>query len=117
MAPNTLRGRLIYYNKELCWLPTTYRDLVKIRKPFTVPLVFPLARELFRPRAFIEDESLHSFVQRRFNSELADYLIDPMCRGICAGDSKEISVRSLLPQVYMAEKGYGSVIRGMQKST
>lgn len=47
---------------------------------------------------------------------MAKYIIDPMCRGICAGDAKEISVRSLLPVMYNAEKKHGSVIKGMLKS-
>ncbi|XP_003740594.1 protoporphyrinogen oxidase [Galendromus occidentalis] len=115
VAPNTLRGRLIYYDNGLHWLPSTFGDLVKIRKPFTVPLIFPVAREILRKPEASEDESLHSFVRRRFNAQLADYVIDPMCRGICAGDSKEISVRSLLPQAFHAEKIYGSVVRGLQK--
>ena len=47
--------------------------------------------------------------------QVAAFLIDPMCRGICAGDAKAISVRSLLPMAYNAEQRHGSVIRGLTK--
>lgn len=39
--------------------------------------------------------------------------MDPMCRGIFAGDIKKLSVKSCLPQVYNLEKESGSVVKGM----
>jgi len=38
-----------------------------------------------------EDDTIYEFIKRRFGSELADYAIDPLVRGICAGDAREIS--------------------------
>ncbi len=32
-----------------------------------------------------EDDSIHNFVKRRFGSDIADYVIDPVIRGICGG--------------------------------
>ncbi|OQR79189.1 protoporphyrinogen oxidase-like [Tropilaelaps mercedesae] len=111
-----LYGRMIYHEGKLLWLPKGPADLFQFCKPFTRPLILPVIKDLFKPKADIEDESLYSFFQRRFNNEVAKYIIDPMCRGICAGDAKEISVRSLLPVAYNAEKQYGSVTRGMAKA-
>ena len=39
--------------------------------------------------------------------------MDPMCRGIFAGDIKKLSMKSCLPQVYNLEKESGSVVKGM----
>ncbi|XP_022654730.1 protoporphyrinogen oxidase-like isoform X3 [Varroa jacobsoni] len=117
VSPTALRGRMIYHEGKLLWLPKGLGDIFRIRKPFSKPLVFPILKELVKPKSDIEDESLYSFVQRRFNDEMAKYIIDPMCRGICAGDAKEISVRSLLPAMYNAEKKHGSVIKGMLKNS
>lgn len=38
-----------------------------------------------------EDDSIYDFVCRRFGKELADFAIDPLVRGICAGDARQIS--------------------------
>ena len=45
--------------------------------------------------------------------QIADYLFDPMCRGIFAGRSDQLSVRSCFPQLYECERDSGSVVRGM----
>ena len=38
-----------------------------------------------------DDDSIYEFVKRRFGRDLADFAIDPMVRGICAGDARQIS--------------------------
>ena len=44
---------------------------------------------------------------------MAEYVIDPMIRGIFAGDVRELSVQSCLPPVYLFEKNHGSLVKGM----
>lgn len=43
-----------------------------------------------------DNESIYDFTVKRFNKELADYVISPMVGGICAGDAKEISASFLV---------------------
>jgi protoporphyrinogen/coproporphyrinogen III oxidase len=59
------------------------------------------------------DESVASFVRRKFSAQLLDRLVGPFVSGIYAGDPERLSVRSAFPQLYEAEKAAGSVIRGM----
>lgn len=60
----------------------------------------------------LEDDSIHNFVHRRFGLELADYIVDPLIRGVTGGDSKSISVKFLLNQLFELEQSHGSVIVG-----
>jgi protoporphyrinogen/coproporphyrinogen III oxidase len=62
------------------------------------------------------DESIAAFVRRKFSAELLDKLVGPFISGIFAGDPEELSLRAAFPQVYEAEKKYGSVIRGMKEA-
>ncbi len=71
-----------------------------------------LLKDLTTPCLEAEDETVDAFTKRRFNSRLADHLIDPLMKGICGGDSKHLSVRSCLPFLWEAEQKSGSVLKG-----
>jgi oxygen-dependent protoporphyrinogen oxidase len=68
-------------------------------------------------RAPENDESIASFVRRKFGEEALDRLVGPFVSGIYAGDPECLSLRSTFPQLYDAEKSSGSVIRGMLRAT
>jgi protoporphyrinogen/coproporphyrinogen III oxidase len=61
-----------------------------------------------------EDESIASFVRRRFGQEAVDYLADPLLAGIHAGDAERLSMRALFPRLLEAERQSGSVIRAFR---
>ena len=65
-------------------------------------------------RAGDADESLASFVGRRFGSEAVDYLAEPLLAGIHAGDVDRLSARALFPRLLEIERRHGSVIRGFR---
>lgn len=74
-----------------------------------------MAAEIAIPRrAGDEDESIGSFVRRRFGDEAVDYLAEPLLAGIHAGDVDRLSVRSLFPRLVDAERTAGSVIRSLR---
>jgi oxygen-dependent protoporphyrinogen oxidase len=74
-----------------------------------------MACEPFIPRAAGDaDESIGSFVRRRFGQEAADYLADPLLAGIHAGDADRLSVRALFPRLVDAEARTGSVLRAFR---
>ena len=76
-----------------------------------------IARDAFgTTRAPQEDESIASFVRRKFGEELLDRLVAPFVSGIYAGDAERISLRAAVPQLYEAEKSTGSAIRGMMRA-
>jgi oxygen-dependent protoporphyrinogen oxidase len=60
------------------------------------------------------DESLASFVRRRFGREAVDYLAEPLLAGIHAGDVDRLSARALFPRLLDVEQTHGSVIRGFR---
>ncbi|MCL2680269.1 MAG: protoporphyrinogen oxidase [Coriobacteriia bacterium] len=58
------------------------------------------------------DESLESFVVRRFGREVLDYLAEPFIGGVHASDPADMSLAATFPQYLDLEQQYGSVIRG-----
>lgn len=76
-----------------------------------------MARDLFgHSQPPEQDESVASFVRRKFSAELLDKLAGPFISGIYAGDPERLSLRSAFPQLHEAEKSAGSVIRGMKRA-
>jgi oxygen-dependent protoporphyrinogen oxidase len=61
-----------------------------------------------------EDESIASFVRRRFGQEAVDFLAEPLLAGIHAGDVDRLSVRALFPRLVDAERQSGSIIRAFR---
>ncbi|MCL2379724.1 MAG: protoporphyrinogen oxidase [Coriobacteriia bacterium] len=58
------------------------------------------------------DESLESFVVRRFGREVLDYLAEPFIGGVHASDPADMSLAATFPMYLDLEEKYGSVIRG-----
>ena len=44
--------------------------------------------------------------------KVAEYLSDPLCRGIFAGDTRLLSLKSCFPSVYQYENQHGSILKG-----
>ncbi|WP_422926359.1 protoporphyrinogen oxidase [Singulisphaera sp. PoT] len=57
------------------------------------------------------DESLATFVKRRFGREALDRLIQPLVGGIYTADPNELSLKATLPQFLRMEQEHGSLIR------
>jgi len=61
------------------------------------------------------DESVASFIRRKFSDQLLDRLVGPFVSGVYAGDPETLSMRSAFPMVHEAEKAGGSIVRGMMR--
>ena len=59
------------------------------------------------------DESLASFVRRRFGRQAFERMLEPLMAGIYAGDAERMSVRATFPRFVELEQAHGSVLRGM----
>jgi oxygen-dependent protoporphyrinogen oxidase len=71
---------------------------------------------LVRPRpAASGDESIASFIGRRFGREAVTYLAEPLLAGIHAGDVNRLSMRALFPRFLDAERKHGSVLRAFRQ--
>ncbi len=77
-------------------------------------LISYLYKELNTPKRSddIQDESVWDFIARRFDPAIADNLVDPLFKGICGGDIKQLSAATLVRTFYDFEKEYGSIIKG-----
>ena len=62
-----------------------------------------------------DDESVASFVRRKFSDQLLDRLVGPFVSGVYAGDPEKLSIRSAFPQLHDAEQTAGSIVRGMMR--
>jgi oxygen-dependent protoporphyrinogen oxidase len=70
-----------------------------------------LAEERTPPGETAGDESLTSFMERRFGSEVYRRLIEPLMSGIYAGDGEELSTEATFPQLRAMERDKGSILR------
>ncbi|XP_075699491.1 protoporphyrinogen oxidase [Rhinoderma darwinii] len=107
------KNRYLYVNQSLHKLPSSLGGVLRTIPPFTRPLFLCGLRDLTAPRGNKEDESVHDFFSRRFGKELADIVIDSLCRGVFAGDCRTLSLRSCFPFLYAAEREKRSVVLGM----
>jgi protoporphyrinogen/coproporphyrinogen III oxidase len=72
------------------------------------------AMEMFVPRRKGEaDESVASFVRRRFGNEAWQWLVEPLLSGIYAGDGEQLSVNATFPQLRETERRVGSLLKPM----
>jgi oxygen-dependent protoporphyrinogen oxidase len=70
--------------------------------------------ELFIPkRPGGGDESVASFVRRRFGETTLREVAQPMIGGIYTADPERLSLEATMPQFLEMERHYGSVIRGL----
>lgn len=76
-----------------------------------------LFTERFRsPQPAAGEESVTSFVTRRFGREINEYLFEPILSGIYAGNPDLMSIAEVLPMLPQWEKKYGSVTKGLMKN-
>lgn len=76
-----------------------------------------LLSEWFRPaKAADGDESLASFVRRRFGTETLDRLVQPLVGGIYTSDPEQLSLQATMPRFLTMEREHGGVIRATLKA-
>jgi len=97
-------------------IPTRVRPFVETRL-FTWPGKMRMGAELFVPRRERDDdESIGSFMRRRFGDEATTFLAEPLLAGIHAGDVDRLSMKALFPRLVEAEKTHGSLLRAFRAS-
>ncbi|KAM3656936.1 protoporphyrinogen oxidase isoform 2-T2 [Ammospiza maritima maritima] len=107
------RNRFLYLGGALHPLPSGLGGLLRTVPPFSRALLWSALRDLLTPAGTAPDESAHGFAQRRFGPEVAELAVDSLCRGVFAGDSRALSVRSCFPALFQAERERGSVLLGL----
>ncbi len=117
------RRTLIYLNKRLTELPEGFILLSPTRiLPFITSPILSLQGKLRALMELVipktsgnEDESLESFVTRRFGKEMFENIAQPLIGGIYTSDPYKLSIKSAMPNVHNLEHKYGSIIKGLMK--
>jgi len=109
------RGKLVPIPEGfLLMAPTRFMPMITTPL-FSIPGKMRMAMDMFLPaRRGNNDESLASFVTRRFGREALDRVVQPLISGIYTARPERLSLRATMPRFLDLETKYGSVIKGMQ---
>jgi oxygen-dependent protoporphyrinogen oxidase len=92
--------------------PTKLGPLLRSRI-FSWPGKLRMALDLVLPRGDREDESLGSFVRRRFGREVLERVAQPLIGGIYTADPEQLSLAATMPRFLQMEREHRSVIFAM----
>jgi oxygen-dependent protoporphyrinogen oxidase len=96
-------------------IPTDWKAFAWSRAFSTVGKLRMAGEYFLPPAASNGDESIASFMSRRFGSEAVRRLGEPLLAGIHGGDADRLSMRALFPRFLDLERTDGSVIRGLRR--
>lgn len=125
LSPARSTGVFVAYRGRLCALPeagvfgipTDWKSFARSRA-FSLAGKLRMAGEYFLPPAAQSsdgDESIASFIARRFGREALQRLGEPLLAGIHGGDADRLSMRALFPRFLDLERTDRSVIRGLRR--
>lgn len=118
------KGTFIWRGGKKHRLPAGFSMFVptQLEPVFTTELLSEEGkREIFKdltapkkvvPEGERNDETLESFIVRRFGREVLDYLAEPFIGGVHASAPETMSMAASFPMYLDLEQKYGSVIRG-----
>src|SRR5215471_14396102 len=108
LPPDPHAPRYIYLNGRLRKFPFG---------PFSFRGIARILSEPFIRSKSPQNESLRDFIVRRFGAQAHDRLVGPLFgSGIYATDTKQLSVRAVLPRMVEMEQQYGSLTAAMLRS-
>lgn len=117
------RRAYVYLNKKLYPLPEGFLMFAPANlntffksQLFSFNCKLRTLADFLLPKSTEKDESVYSFVTRRFGKEIYYKAAQPMIGGIYTGDAKKLSMKATMPQLYNLEKKYRSVLSGIRKS-
>lgn len=113
------RGTFVKRDGRLHPLPEGITGLVPARLGplLTTRLLSPAGRiraglEAFLPRGGGgREESIAQFASRRFGVEAYRWVVEPLLSGVYAGDGAQLSLAATFPQLALAERENGGVLR------
>lgn len=76
-----------------------------------------LFSEFLKSPKKINNESVGDFFTRRFGKEVADQIVDPVFKGIYAGDIYNLNKEMVLGELADYERKYGSLLKGFIKTS
>jgi oxygen-dependent protoporphyrinogen oxidase len=112
-AQRDARKRYIVRKSKLVALPTSPSQLLTTRLLSNGAKLAIFGEPLVEPGDSPMEESVATFVRRRFNQEVLDYIANPFVAGIFAGDPEQLSARHALPRLHDLEHTHGSVVKAL----
>ncbi|KAL7749795.1 oxygen-dependent protoporphyrinogen oxidase [Sorochytrium milnesiophthora] len=113
---SSAKKRYVWHHDRAALMPSSLSTLLSANVSSASPLHGILQQglaEVFKSRRrHHADESVHSFISRRFSPALADELVSAVFHGIYAGDIRKLSIRSVMPLLPELEDRFGSVVLG-----
>ena len=114
------QNRFIYYPDHLVRMPGPGSSLLQnisnvLSEPIFKGTIAGALSEVTKPQrpADLEDESIGSFLTRRFGSALTDNVVSAVFHGIYAGDIYKLSARAIVPSLWAIERRSNSIIKGL----
>ena len=114
------QNRFVYYPDHLVRMPGPGVSLLQnfsalLSEPIFNGLISSALTEVAKsPRPNeLQDESVGSFISRRFGSNLADNIVSAVFHGVYAGDIYNLSARTILAGVWQLELQYQSIVKGV----
>jgi oxygen-dependent protoporphyrinogen oxidase len=96
-------------------VPTRVLPMLRSRL-FSWPGKLRMGLDLVLPgRGGHDDESIASFLRRRFGQEAVDRLGEPLLAGIHAGDPERLSILATFPRLRELERTRGSLVRATRR--
>jgi oxygen-dependent protoporphyrinogen oxidase len=112
-ARREARKRYIVRKARLVALPTSPSQMLTTRLLSNGAKLAIFGEPLVEPGDSPMEESVATFVRRRFNQEVLDYIANPFVGGIFAGDPEQLSARHALPRLHQLEHTHGSVVKAL----
>jgi oxygen-dependent protoporphyrinogen oxidase len=112
-AQREARKRYIVRKSKLVALPTSPSQLLTTRLLSNGAKLAIFGEPMVEAGDSPMEESVATFVRRRFNQEVLDYVANPFVAGIFAGDPEQLSARHALPRLHDLEHTHGSVMKAL----
>jgi oxygen-dependent protoporphyrinogen oxidase len=112
-AQREAKKRYIVRKGKLVALPMSPSQLLTTRLLSNGAKLAIFGEPMVEPGDSPMEESVATFVRRRFNQEVLDYVANPFVGGIFAGDPEQLSARHALPRLHDLEHTHGSVMKAM----
>jgi oxygen-dependent protoporphyrinogen oxidase len=112
-AQREAKKRYIVRKAKLVALPTSPSQLLTTRLLSNGAKLAIFGEPMVEPGDSPMEESVATFVRRRFNQEVLDYVVNPYIGGIFAGDPEQLSARHALPRLHDLEHTHGSVMKAL----
>lgn len=115
------RDRYVYRNGKMWAVPSSLLRIFK-KLPGSDTRLIGIVMKDYMNKKRIDlsqyphgDPPLYEFVKYRFGEEAAEAVLDPLLRGITAGDCRKWSTQGIFGDILAREQTYGGIMAGLTK--